>query len=190
MLVVGMVIGAFAFGAVAANAAKKYEDRPFSGVLEGTSTSSPNMEMELTATSTGTINATHIGNGTYTLISDQDYDRHTEEEHPSQCAFVEDGMDTDGTHGLTIVAANGDEIHGFVDDDRSVLCAPQEQMQPMVGDIYYSTLFITVKGGTGRFADATGWLFSEGTSTLQTLDPGTGEATSTDEALVLGDIDY
>jgi hypothetical protein len=194
MLIVGMVVGAFAFGAIAATAAPKYDDRPFSGVLEGTSESAPNFapgpdQGEINSTSTGSINATHIGEGTYTIVSDQDYGRHMEEQHVmGNCAFVEDGA---MGQGVVIVAANGDEIHGAIDDDRSVICAPDSQTgDPMTGDIYHSTLYVDVVGGTGRFADATGWLFSEGTSTLLTLDPNTGEATSEDEALVLGDIDY
>ena len=101
------------------------------------------------------------------------------------CAFVEDGS----RPGLIITAANGDQIFGNIDDDRSVVCAPQSQTGvPMAGDEYYSTLYITVTGGTGRFSDASGWLFSEGTSTL-TAFTGVG-STADDAGTILGDIDY
>ena len=189
MLVVGMVIGAFAFGAVAANAAKKYEERPFSGVTEGTTDAQFNPASgEVVSMSTGTINATHIGEGTYEIVSDQDYGRHVEEQHTvGNCAFVEDASGP----GVVITAANGDEIHGAIDDDRSVVCAPDTQTgPPNVGDVYLSTLYIDVTGGTGRFADATGWLFSEGTSTLTDFNPLTGASATEDESTILGDIDY
>jgi hypothetical protein len=188
MLVVGMVIGAFAFGAVAANAAKKWDNRPFSGVIEGTTTPTGMSGMTVSTESEGTLIATHVGNSTYTLVSDQDYERHAEEEHPGQCAFIEDGMDgptpAPPPPGLIITAANGDEIFGHLDDDRSVVCAPDDQGSPMEGDIYHSTMYFNVDGGTGRFTDADGWLFLDGDSTLN------ANGTSSDEALIIGDIDY
>lgn len=188
MLVVGMVIGAFVFGTVAAGAAKKYDHRPFSGVMTGTTTSQvgPSGD-EVDSTSTGNIQATHIGNGSYTLVTNQDYARHEEEEHPNgNCAFVEDGTGT----GLVITAANGDKINGAIDDDRSVTCAPDTQVGvPVPGDKYYTTLYINIRGGTGRFTDASGWLFVEGTSTLTSLN-ATGAGSSNDSSTILGDISY
>ena len=186
----GLLAGAVTFGAVAANAADKWDDRPFLGSATGTSTAG------LTGTTgTGTINATHIGDADYTIAAAQDFPRHTEQsDHPTgQCGFVEDGTNGDGTPGFVITAANGDEIFGYIDDDRSVTCAPDNQPPsgPRVGDVYTSTLYIEVIGGTGRFADATGWLFSEGESTITAVrglpNPG---ADANDVSSILGDIDY
>jgi hypothetical protein len=73
------------------------------------------------------------------------------------------------------------------------LCAPDDQPPtgPRVDDVYYSTLFINVIGGTGRFAEASGWLFSEGESTVTEVRglPAPG-ADTTDTSTILGDIDY
>lgn len=176
----GLLAGAVTFGAVAVHAAPQ-EARPFEGVLEGASQVTGISGGIVSSESAGTIQATHIGNGTYELLSDQDYPRHLEEEHPfGNCAFVEGE--------LVITAADGDELHAHVDGDRSVVCAPDEQgpVPPAPGDVYYSTVFSEVTGGTGRFADATGWLFSEGTSTLG--DPASGP--TEDLSTIYGDIDY
>ena len=186
----GLLAGAVTFGAVAAQAADKWDDRPFLGSATGTSTAG------LTGTTgTGTINATHIGDATYTIAANQDYPRHVEQsDHPTgQCAFVEDGVNGDNTPGFVITAANGDQIFGYIDDDRSVTCAPDNQPPtgPAVGNVYTSTLYIEVIGGTGRFADATGWLFSEGESTITGLQgPPTPGASADDVSSILGDIDY
>jgi hypothetical protein len=187
-LAVGVVVGAIASGAIA-QAADKYDNRPFSGATTGTTSATPNADTgQVDSTSTGNLIATHVGNSTYTIEASQDYARHQEEEHVvGNCGFVEDGA----TNGLTITAANGDQIFGNIDDDRSVVCAPDSQTGgPQVGDAYYSTLYIRVSGGTGRFSDATGWLFLEGTSTLTGADPNTGSATFDDAGTMLGDIDY
>ena len=186
----GLLAGAVTFGAVAAQAADKYDDRPFSGATTGTSTAGFSG-----VAGSGTLNATHIGNATYTIAANQDYPRHQEQsDHPTgQCGFVEDGVNGDNTPGFIITAADGDQIFGHIDDDRSVVCAPDNQPPsgPSVGDVYTSTLYIEVIGGTGRFSDATGWLFSEGESTITALrglpNPG---ADSSDVSTILGDIDY
>ena len=177
----GFITGAvLTLGLVLTMGAKPWDARPFLGTSEGTSQVTGITAGIVSAVSTGTINATHIGEGTYTATTTHDYPRHLEQDHPfGNCAFV-NGM-------IEITAANGDVINGDLDGDRSVVCAPDEQgpVPPAEGDVYVSTLFIHVTGGTGRFADATGWLFSEGTSTLQE-DP----SMSVDEADIFGDIDY
>lgn len=182
----GLCVGLIVTGSVAV-AADKYDDRPFSGATTGTTTAVPNPNTgQVDSVSTGNLIATHIGNSTYTITASQDYGRHMEEEHVmGNCAFVEDAAGP----GVVIVSASGDEIHGNIDDDRSVTCAPDSQTgDPMIGDQYYSTLYIRVAGGTGRFTDASGWLFAEGTSTLSSVDAE--GAHFTDESTILGDIDY
>ena len=63
----GMAIGGLTFGAVTARAANKLDNQPFSGVLTGTSTGTPSSVTIVGSVSSGSINATHLGNGTYTL---------------------------------------------------------------------------------------------------------------------------
>lgn len=195
-LAMGLTAGAIVFGTLSAQAADKYDDRPFSGASTGTSTANATGPGSVASVGTGTLNATHIGNAEYTIEANQDYPRHQESntDHPmGQCAFIEDGEDGDGTPGLVITAANGDEIFGYIDDDRSVSCAPDAQPPtgPAVGDVYTSTIFVNVIGGTGRFVDASGWLFSEGEATVTGVRglPAPGADTS-DVATILGDIDY
>lgn len=184
-LTAGLIAGAVTFGAIAVQAAPQ-EARPFEGILGGSTQAGAPGVGGVPTQSTGTIKATHIGNGTYAITANQDYARHTEDssQHTmGNCAFLEDNE-----AGLVITAANGDQIFGDVDDDRSVVCAPNSQGPggPQPGDVYYSTIFTNVTGGTGRFADASGWLFSEGTSVIG--DPTSSP--STDEARIYGDIDY
>src|SRR5947208_1851688 len=124
----GMAIGGLTFGAVTARAANKLDNQPFSGVLTGTSTGTPSSVTIVGSVSSGSINATHLGNGTYTLTVTEDYERMQDEEHPTgNCGFVEDGKNTPATAGLVITAANGDQLFGALDDDRSVICAPDTQ---------------------------------------------------------------
>jgi hypothetical protein len=192
---IGIIVGAVAVGAAGAQAADKFDDRPFSGAATGTSSATFGMPGTVTGVGAGTLNATHIGNAEYVLNTNQDYPRHMESniDHATgQCAFIEDGEDGDGTPGLVITAANGDSINGYVDDDRSVTCAPEDQSPAgaQVGDVYQSTVYITVIGGTGRFEDASGWLFSEGESTITNVDVPTLTASADDVSTILGDIDY
>jgi hypothetical protein len=182
-LAVGFAAGAMVFSVIAVQAAPQ-ENRPFEAILEGGTQVVGFSGGAVSTQSAGNIRGTHIGNGTYTITADQDYLRHQEDSTQhlvGNCAFVEDDES-----GLVITAANGDQIFGDIDDDRSVVCAPQTQTAPpQPGDVYYSTIFTNVTGGSGRFADASGWLFSEGTSVL-----GASLATTEDEAQVYGDIDY
>lgn len=185
---VSFLAGATIFGIVAAQAAPQ-ENRPFDAVLEGQTTSAPTPDPGVfTTTSAGTIRGTHIGNGDYTITAESDYNRHEgEQDHPvGDCAFVEDG---ESGNGFVITAANGDQITGNIDDDRSVSCVSVELAGEGPDQEYLSTLYIEVTGGTGRFADASGWLFARGTSTLAGVDPNIG-AQFNDVGVVLGDIDY
>jgi hypothetical protein len=122
-----------------------------------------------------------MGNGTYTAETTQNYPRHVEsgmENAAGQCAFV------DGT--LEFVAANGDVLNVDVDADRSVNCAPpgQPPTGAAPGDVYTLTMVGEIVGGTGRFAEATGFIFSEGTSIVQ------DDGTTVDEADIFGEISY
>jgi hypothetical protein len=191
-----MTSGALLFGALSAQAAQRFDDRPFFGTTEGTSEATVTGPGSVATVGAGTINATHVGDGEYTIEANQDYPRHMESntDHPTgQCAFIEDGEDGDGTPGFVITAADGDQIFAYIDDDRSVTCAPDDQPPtgPSEGDVYESTLYMTVVGGTGRFEDASGWLFSRSESTVTAVrglpTPGSD---ADDTSTILGDIDY
>ena len=189
-LVIGFTFGAIAFSAVGALAVDTHEGKPFDGVLEGESTSTvdPNT-MAVTTVSAGTFHANHMGNGTYTITASQDYPRHFNNEEPNRpdgdCAFIEDGAGP----GVVLTAANGDQVFGNIDDDRSVTCVTEETPGPGPDQEYVSTLYVQIEGGTGRFEDATGYFFSRGTSTFSDApDPMT--ANFTDAGVLMGDIDY
>ncbi|HYH27232.1 MAG TPA: hypothetical protein VEA19_00475 [Actinomycetota bacterium] len=182
----GVVVGVVAFGvfgaatAVFGQGARFHEDRPFFATTSGTSEVLGQQGTLIVSQGTGTIDGTHIGRGNYALAATQDYPRHQEAEHPANdCAFV------GGT--LTITAADGSTINGDLDADRSVSCVSEEFPGPGVDSAYLVTLYIHVEGGTGRFADATGWLFSQGTSRADTPP---ASLTFTDVGIVVGDIDY
>ena len=180
----GVIAGVVTFlllgAATAVLGSNPHENKPLQGTLQGASTITGVSGAVVSSTSTGTLSASHFGSGTYELVSTQDYGRHVEAQHPAgDCAFV------DGT--MTLTAANGDEMTGDVDADRSVICVSEEFPGPGSDAEYQSTLVVDVTGGTGRFADATGWFFSRSTSTADAPPAGT---TFTDVGGLWGDIDY
>lgn len=175
--VAAIVVGASLSGVVA-QASHPWDANPFFGSSEGNSQVT-GVAALISTTSAGDFQATHIGNGTYTATLTQNYPRHIEsgmENAAGQCAFV-DGQ-------IVLTAADGSQINVDVDADRSVSCAPQGQPPTgaSVGDVYTSTIFGEITGGTGRFVDVTGYIFSEGTSEI------TGPGTTVDQADVYGDI--
>lgn len=177
MAVTAIVVGA-SLSSVVAQASHPWDANPFFGSSDGNSQVTGVTPL-VTSTSEGDFQATHIGNGTYTASLSQNYPRHVEsgmENAMGQCAFL------DGE--IVLTAADGSQINVDVDADRSVSCAPQGQPPSgaMVGDVYTSTVFGEITGGTGRFADVTGYIFSEGTSEV------TGPGTTVDTADVYGDI--
>jgi hypothetical protein len=162
-----------AYGLLGAQAAPN-EFRPFEGTFEGTNQTvlpSPGPG-EFGFASTGTYQATHMGTGTFEAAGSIEYQRHQQAEH-FECGFV------NGT--LQLTAANGDTLDGHIDSDRSVNCQDPDATAP-----FEVTLYVEVIGGTGRFADATGWYFVKSTATPSTSTPG-----AFDEAgYMLGSIDY
>lgn len=181
----GVIVGVVAFavfGAATAviGQANFHQDRPFFATSEGASAVTGMSGALILSQSTGTITGTHIGTGSYQLDATQDYPRHVEAEHPTNdCAFV--------NGAITIQAADGSQINGDLDADRSVSCVLDEFPGPGVDTSYLITLYIEVTGGTGRFTDASGWLFSRGTSTADAPPTGT---TFADAGIIVGDIDY
>jgi hypothetical protein len=178
--VVSMAVGMM-FSSIGAWAMPPWDATPFFGTSEGSSAVTGFSGVLINSESAGTFHANHLGNGTYTAATTQNYPRHIEsgmENAAGQCAFV------DGTIELT--AADGDVLNVDVDADRSVNCAPagQPPTGAAPGDVYTSTLFGEIVGGTGRFANATGFIFSAGTATVQP------DGTTVDEADIFGDIAY
>lgn len=118
-------------------------DRPFKGTAAGTTTlvgfTPPST---FSSSSTGTMIATHLGLGTYTISATQTWS--------GGCAAVA------GT--FTFVAANGATLTG-------TLSGTTCEQAPFDDTTYGSALTATITGGTGRLAGATGTLAVTGTST-------------------------
>ena len=182
---IGVAIGLLLGGAGLAwaqGAGNTHENKPFEGTSEGTSTVGTPTDDGVPSTSEGEFWALHLGRGTYAGEFLQDYAGHPD----PQCAFV--------SGELVLTAADGDELWletrlpgeggAPLAEGRSVTCAPADQPPsgPAPGHIYTSTLYFDVVGGTGKFTEAAGWVFSRGTSTIG--------APIVDVAIMLGDIDY
>ena len=184
LIAVAAACAAMVWQVVGATASKTHDARPFEGVTNGTSTVAPGAGPLINSTGRGNLQALHLGRGTYEIQATQDYGRHVEAEPDhlpgNNCAFV------NGT--ITLRAANGDQVNGDIDGDRSVACVDQETPGPGPDARYLSTLYVEVTGGSGRFADASGYFFSRGTSTFTGI--GATGATFDDRAVLFGDIDY
>ena len=178
LLAAGTLAGYGVFGAQAA----PQELRPFEGTFAGLNTTAADTTPggpEFTFTGNGTYQATHLGSGTYEAAGTLEYNRH--QHNPTQEGHVECGF-VDGD--LILTAANGDQLNGDIDADRSVLCQADSALTAT------STLFVEVTGGTGRFEDATGYYFVKSGSTPNTVDPGTGIGTYDETGYFWGTIDY
>jgi hypothetical protein len=117
-------------------------NRPFKGTGSGettvTATGNPAV---FRSASAGTIIATHLGKGTYTITATQTW---------TTCAVVA------GT--FTFVAANGATVFATV---AGTTC----EIAPFDNTSYESDLALTITGGTDRFTGATGHFDIDGTST-------------------------
>ena len=139
-------------------AKSKGTDRPFHGVATGTSTVTGGPAV-FSTTVTGTFKASHLGKGTYTGSSTQDWSGadYSGFPFPNPCGVV------DGT--ITLTAANGDMVEGDIDVTASTVC----EVAPFNNLAYASTLVIDITGGTGRFVSATGRFTSTSTHTRVTV---------------------
>ena len=136
-------------GSVLAGA--KGTDRPFKGSGSGT-TAVTVVASDFTSTSSGKVNSTHLGNGTYTIAATQTWGPDTS----NLCAGSSIIASDTGTAILT--AANGATVTGFV---AGTTC----ELAPFDNTTYGTTLTLTITGGTGRFLGATGSIAVRGTST-------------------------
>lgn len=173
---IAAVVAVGAYGLVGAQAAPN-EFLPFEGTFEGVNeTTGPGMQDpfgEFLFAGSGTYQANHLGTGTFESAGTLEYVRHQQRSH-GECAFV------DGE--LILTAANGDQLNGNIDEDRSTLC----QLSDDEPENALSTLYVQVDGGTGRFAEATGWYFVKDTSIAQ--EPGS--QTFDESGYILGSIEY
>ena len=112
-------------------------DRPVKGTATGTVTGTLGAQIGVTVDLSG--NVTHVGK--YTV-------------HMDAAGVISNGQVVgDGT--FTVVAANGDQLTG-----------PTTFTAPLPGDnVHTTTAVLTITGGTGRFADASGTLTSENLET-------------------------
>jgi hypothetical protein len=134
-------------------------DRPVHGT--GSGTTSVNLAAR-TATFEGTARISHLGKSTYHL------DRIFTFAPPGSVTLV-------GT--FTVVAANGDRLVGtFTGPERFTSTGPE------------FTFVLTISGGGGRFADATGKITANITSVIVSIVGGT--AVLRDTPTFLGQVSY
>jgi hypothetical protein len=129
MLLIGLVLAFAALAPASALAKAGGTDRPMKGTVVGTVTV-PIPSLQLTTDASGVL--THLGK----------YTGHFE----GSGEIV--GGRTLGEGTFTVVAANGDQLTGTFTLNGSL---PS-------GEPHSLTVFLTITGGTGRFADASGTL--------------------------------
>jgi hypothetical protein len=129
MLLIGLVLAFAALAPASALAKAGGTDRPMKGTVVGTVTV-PIPSLQLTTDASGAL--THLGK----------YTGHFE----GSGEIV--GGRTLGEGTFTVVAANGDQLTGTFTLNGSL---PS-------GEPHSLTVFLTITGGTGRFADASGTL--------------------------------
>jgi hypothetical protein len=134
----GLILGILVLALVAlspASAAAKAggTDRPVKGTASGTVTVTLGAPLGITIDLTGV--ATHAGKYSLHLEADGEII----------------GGEVVGNGTFTVVAANGDQVTGPV-----VFSGPLPS-----GDVHTTTAVLTITGGTGRFADASGTITSQ-----------------------------
>ena len=149
-------------------AAPKGTDRPFKGSWVGTTTVSGTAP-DFTSASTGSLNATNFGTGTYSLTATQHWSS------GSGCAGSPVFAADTGTVMLTSAKGTvSGPVTGFT-------C----ELAPFDNTAYGTNLTMTITGGTGRYAGATGSIAIKSTSTGPTGGP-----TFNDSATMTGTISY
>lgn len=145
LLVVASLLLTVAFGSpVAAVAKQGGTDRPLKGRGSGTTTADL---ATAAATSDGTAHVSHLGKSTYHL----------------DVTFAVSGPNTFSLMGTaTLVAANGDRVF-------STLTGTAIATGIGVGETAEQTVVLTIIGGTGRFANASGTLTAAVTTATVSL---------------------
>ena len=163
-----LAVMALATGSALAGA--KGTDRPFKGSGNGTTTvTGPGPTFN--SASSGNVNSTHLGNGTYSITATQAWGPDTGDLCVGSSIIASDAG------SATLTAANGATVTGAVS---GTTC----ELTPFDNTTYATTLVLTVTAGTGRFVGATGSIVISGTSTA------TGPGTFSDVTTMSGTISY
>ena len=136
--VAGLVLALAVLGPSAALGKAGGTDRPVKGTTSGTVTGKLGSPLGITIDLSGV--ATHLGK--YSV-------------HVDAVGVISGGeVLVDGT--FTVVAANGDQLTGT-----TTFTSPLSQL----AEVHTTTAFLTITGGTGRFADASGTITSQNLET-------------------------
>jgi hypothetical protein len=137
LMVCGLVLALAALAPASALAKAGGTDRPVKGTTSGTVTGTLTSPLGITIDLTGRV--THLGK----------YSVHID------AVGVISGGEVVGDGTFTVVAANGDQLTGT-----TTFTAPLPG-----GNVHTTTAFLTITGGTGRFADASGTMTSQNLET-------------------------
>jgi hypothetical protein len=138
LILCGLVLALAALSPTSAAAKAGGTDRPVKGTASGTVTGKLGSPLDLTIDLTGV--ATHLGK--YSV-------------HVEAVGVISGGeVLVDGT--FTVVAANGDRLTGT---------ATSTSQLSQLAEVHTTTAFLTITGGTGRFADASGTIVSRNLET-------------------------
>jgi hypothetical protein len=124
-----------------------YRTVKFDAVESGSSVIAPGAGGTLTVTSDTDIRERHLGDGKL---------------HLDLTVVPGAGNQWKASGTFTMTAADGDVLRGTSVGTVTI-----------GGQVNTHVLYSRVTGGTGRFAKATGWLVSHGTSTIVSVDPAT-----------------
>lgn len=139
-----VLIAALALGAIATPAGAA-TTRSLTGTVQGST--SANIGAVVHGVSDGAILAKHLGRGTYHL----------------QFSGFFNGLTFTLSGDLRLTVANRNILSGTVSGTAG-------NLPPFIGSTAPFDLVLTVSGGTGRFADATGELHFTGTNTVTSID--------------------
>lgn len=138
LILCGLVLALAALSPTSAAAKASGTDRPVKGTTSGTVTGVLGAPLGITIDLTGKV--THLGK--YSV-------------HIDAVGVISGGeVVVDGT--FTVVAANGDQLTG-----PATTTTPLSQL----AEVHTTTAFLTITGGTGRFADASGTITSQNLET-------------------------
>jgi hypothetical protein len=138
ILTAGLILALGVLAPVGALGKAGGTDRPVKGTASGTVTGTLTSPLGITIDLTGKV--THLGK----------YSAHID-----AVGVISGGeVVVDGT--FTVVAANGDQLTGT-----ATTTTPLSQL----AEVHTTTAFLTITGGTGRFADASGTITSQNLET-------------------------
>ena len=164
-IVFGFVVIAASVSVAIATPAGAATTRSVKGKVQGST--SANIGSPVHGVSDGALMARHFGRGTYHF----------------EFTGVFNGSTFDLSGPLTFTAANGNVLSG-------TLSGTAGNLSPSIGSTAPFDLVLTVTGGTGRFAAATGELHLTGTVTVTSIDFTNQTFTASDTGKVTGFVTY